>query len=145
MLSRPERTRRTEPCWGKASAYSRAIRLPAGRRRGNRAPSGRTVSSNSAPRYRGDSATFVRSALRTGGFSSGTVMGTLHRGGAFDHPLHSLLFSASLKARSPVRFSIAQQACGLIRCSPGRGRCQRAPRTAPRQRPGPKQAAFRHG
>ena len=71
MLSGPERTRRTEPCWGKASVYSRAIRLPAGKRRGNRAPCGRTLLSGFAPQYRGDSAEFARSALRAGSFSSG--------------------------------------------------------------------------
>ena len=59
MLSGPERTRRTEPCWGKASVYSRATRLPAGRRREKRAPSGRTLLPNSAPRGRGDDAEFM--------------------------------------------------------------------------------------
>jgi len=52
MLSGPERTRWTEPCWGKASVYSRATRLPAGRRREKRAPSGRTLLSGSTRRRR---------------------------------------------------------------------------------------------
>jgi len=35
MWSGPERTRKTEPRWGEASAFCRAIRLPGGRRRGS--------------------------------------------------------------------------------------------------------------
>ena len=79
MLSGPERTRGTEPCWGKASVYSRATRLPAGRRREKRAPSGRTLFPRSAPRGSGDSAEFTRSALRAAGFLLWTIPGIVHR------------------------------------------------------------------
>ena len=79
MLSGPERTRWTEPCWGKASVYSRATRLPAGRRREKRASSGRTLFPRSAPRGSGDSAEFTRSALRAAGFLLWTIPGRVHR------------------------------------------------------------------
>ena len=79
MLPGPERTRRTEPCWGKASVYSRATRLPAGRRREKRSPSGRTLLPGSAPRGRGDDAEFMRSALRADGLLLRTIPGRVHR------------------------------------------------------------------
>jgi len=110
MLSGPERTRRTEPCWGKASLYSRATRLPVGRRRGERAPSGRTLLSGSTRRHR-------RAQTKSCGQPCGSanscfepVWGDSTEEERLIAPLNSLLFSASLKARSPVRFSIGQQA-----------------------------------
>ena len=44
MSSGPGRTRRSEPRWGEASGYCRAIRLPGGRRREGGEPFGLALS-----------------------------------------------------------------------------------------------------